>query len=337
MDDKQNSRGTVNHAEGAKGHPDALSKDISIPKNRGVGGRDSVPDAVPPWPKAGHEKILFESHAKKHNCWIVLGRDRWGNQSMGKSMEGGTRCGAIDLVVGRMSWEPDSEVHAQPMFGGGDAARVYISQRADVDRYFKLREVEPSGFWGKLLAKIAGGPGALPNPNDLNPPVPRSVDRSCVGIRADAVRIIGQEGVKIVTKSGTKMNSWKNPVIGNPGIDLCAGDDPNTLQPMVMGLHMVSAMRETHDIVQNLLKIFVDLSTTLANVCVATATHTHPVAIPVTGPETSASMHMDQMISIIQEGLVEASGVKKRLKGLDQIYFKPAGEKCITSPHNKTN
>ena len=80
--DEQNSRGTVNHAEGAEGHPDTLSKDISIPKNRGVGGRDSVPDAVPPWPKAGHEKILFPRHAKRHNCWIVLGRDRWGNQSM---------------------------------------------------------------------------------------------------------------------------------------------------------------------------------------------------------------------------------------------------------------
>ena len=107
---------------------------------------------------------------------------------------------------------------------------------------------------------------------------------------------------KIVTKSGTKMNSWKKPVIGNPGIDLCAGDDPNTLQPMVMGLHMVSAMRETHQQMQEILKIVVDLCNTLSQVCVATATHTHPVAIPVTGPETSAALHMQQMIDIVGEG-----------------------------------
>ena len=96
-------------------------------------------------------------------------------------------------------------------------------------------------------------------------------------------------------------------------------------------------MRETHQQMQEILKIVVDLCNTLSQVCVATATHTHPVAIPVTGPETSAALHMQQMIDIVGEGLLEASAVKKRISALDKIYFKPAGEKCITSPHNKTN
>ena len=334
-DDKTPSRVTIN--QDTDGHSSSLSEDINIPKNRGVGGRDSVPDSVPPWPHAGHEKVLFESHALKHNCWIVLGRDRWGNASMGKSMEGGTRCGAIDIVVGRMGWEPNSEVVAQPMFAGGDAARIYISQRADVDRYFKLRDVEPSGFWGKIMAKLAGGAGALPDPNDMNPPVPRSVDRSCVGIRADAVRIIGQEGVKILTKAGTKMNSLNREITGTPGIDLCAGDDPNTLQPMVRGLHMVAAMRETHNLMQETLKIIQDLSTAVASMAVGVAAHTHPVAIGMTGPETTLGSHMSNLSDIVQDGYLEAGKLKKRLSGLDKIYLRPAGEKAITSPYNKTN
>jgi len=91
-----------------------------------------------------------------------------------------------------------------------DAARIYISQRADIDspEYFNLAQ---------------GNVGNITN-------------RSAIAIKADSVRIIGREGIKLVTSTDS-YNGASGKYIGQEiqGIDLIAGNDDSDLQPMVKG------------------------------------------------------------------------------------------------------
>ena len=128
-----------------------------------------------------------------------------------------------------------------------DAARIYISQRADIDspEYFNLAE-------GKV--------GNLTN-------------RSAIAIKADSVRIIGREGIKLVTSTDT-YSGGAGQFIGDniQGIDLIAGNNDSDLQPIVKGddlakilddllelvTHVQSSTSFTLELLTTLLAAFVD-------------------------------------------------------------------------------
>jgi hypothetical protein len=185
----------------------------SLPSNqaeklRGVAGDKIYGDVKPTYiPMSGDKVIQGE-----YNSRIVLGRDRPASRVSGKGGTGQTQCAAIDLVAGGLaykakgfedgerSWCDPDMVH--------DAARIYISQNADVDEYFNITE-------GKLGS---------------------SVDRSCVGIKADGVRIVAREGIKLVTQTDVvNSQGGLSPVNDIYGIDLIAMNDDSDLQPLVKG------------------------------------------------------------------------------------------------------
>tara|TARA_Y100000310_G_scaffold279693_1_gene298956 strand:+ start:3063 stop:3989 length:927 start_codon:yes stop_codon:yes gene_type:complete len=144
----------------------------------------------------------------------------------------------IDLVVGRAAaankGEGPKEGAVVDNNFGTDAARIYISRLADIDRYFGL----------------AGRP---------NPPVVPY--RSAIGIKADAVRVIGREGVKIVTG---KMNGGDFGPYGEtnslggriespaPKIELIAGNNYDIVQGVALGEVTRDSLRELHEILQDL-------------------------------------------------------------------------------------
>jgi len=141
-------------------------------------------------------EVIYEN---SNNAFIVLGRDRPGGIATGYGGKGHTQAGAIDLVVGRMSPTPkeiyvkpgekiETVIEINPMFVPiidndafapvpfmTDAARIYISQKTDIDTNFNLK---------------SGPVGCVPD----------SIAKSGIAIKADAVRIIGNEGIKIVTR-----------------------------------------------------------------------------------------------------------------------------------------
>ena len=104
-----------------------------------------------------------------------------------------------------------------------DAARIYISQKTDVDRNFGLAR-------GKV-----GSP----------------TTKSGIAIKADGVRIVGREGIKLVTRTDRR-NSQGGQVQSIVGIDLIAGNDDSDLQPMVKGDSLLSAMDRLVNYVDNL-------------------------------------------------------------------------------------
>jgi hypothetical protein len=142
---------------------------------------------------------------------IVFGRDRPASLASGWGASGANKANTIDIVVGRMSSarEGDGPPGDSPQVGPSicaDAARIYISQLTDVDMNFG----------------IVNGRHHMSN-------------RSSVAIKADGVRLIGREGVKIVTGrsfafKGAGKGGERNSLGGEiktpaPPIELLAGNN----------------------------------------------------------------------------------------------------------------
>jgi len=150
-----------------KGVDQKLITRIDI-ETQGV-GCDRITEFIPEYIKAPCEKVI----SGENNSYIVLGRDRPSIRWSGYGGKGDTKCGMIDLVVGRVgNYEPqnDDKVYTDPNFKQ-DAARIYLTQKGDPDDYF-----------GIAAGKI-GKPKA----------------RSAVVVKSDHTRIIGRESIKLVT------------------------------------------------------------------------------------------------------------------------------------------
>jgi hypothetical protein len=186
------------------------------------------------------------------DAYIVLGQVPPAGKGSGYSGKG-ISAAAIDMVVGRQSSANDGK--GPKKFSvvennfGTDAARIYISRLCDIDQIFGLDS--PPGPDGE--------PGGL-------------IARSGIGIKADGVRIIGREGVKITTgrMRGGKFgqNGEPNSLGGKsepiaPKIDLVAGNSYSEsgvnmghggighcqVQGVAKGEVTRDGLRELHDII----------------------------------------------------------------------------------------
>ena len=175
------------------------------------------------------------------NSSIVLGLDRPSNIFSGFGGRKNTHCAAIDMVAGRMGYRSAKRtaaglnINSDPNFKL-DASRVYISQKSDPDGYFGLVE------------------GSVGNTSKSSP-------RSTVALKADTLRFIARENIKLVTRTDSQNSQGGNlgdAFVGNYGIDLIAMNDDKDLQPLVKGDSLVSCL-------QQIIKNVHDLSTLLDN------------------------------------------------------------------------
>jgi hypothetical protein len=200
-----------------------------------------------------------EKVTQNEGSFIVLGTDKPKGSESGYGAKGSNIANSIDLVVGRMSSarEGSGPVGSDTKEGTyvdnsffADAARIHISQLTDIDKNFGLATTNSK----------------------------QSVGRSGIGIKADAVRIVGREGIKIVTgradgPSGFGKKGETNSLGGKisepaPTIDLIAGNNtgeikvwgglfqpvetiPN-LQPAVKGYIARDAFRDLGNIVDEI-------------------------------------------------------------------------------------
>jgi len=186
--------------------------------------------------------IFNEAECEKHiraesNCGIVLGRDRPDAIGSGYGGVGADGSAMIDLVVGRAGRQRRNTAgddKSTPLVVDNDivndSARIYISERTDIDLNFGIV------------------PGRQGNPTG----------RSGIGIKADNVRIVAREGIKLVTRTDeTNSKDGKMDVV--LGVDIIAGDDDSGLQPMVRGtnlrellLYMVEDMRRMTQMIHSM-------------------------------------------------------------------------------------
>ena len=207
---------------------------------------------------AANEKVYQHGDA-----FIVFGTDRPSTKASGFGARGSSKAYHIDLVVGRMAGARQGKGAPEGSWVNNsfsaDAARVYIGQLTDLDTNFGLAQE-----------------GAAFSDNGAK------FGRSGVGIKADGVRIVAREGVKIVTgKSdafrgfgeGGEPNALGGTVEVAPPIELIAGNNTEprekaiklweppyietvqTLQPVAMGYNTRDSLRELSKRLDELLGI----------------------------------------------------------------------------------
>ncbi len=164
---KNLDKGALSNLEALSANPPEGSDPRNIPPKSGIMG------VAPMKPTTTFDKSLADFVIGPNtNAQIVFGNDRPATQA---TVSAGNRAAAIDIVVGRGSSVNNG---AGPLEGTilapsfcNDAARIYLSQQTDADQNFGLAEGRDGQIFGK----------------------------SAIVAKADAIRVIGRLGVKIVT------------------------------------------------------------------------------------------------------------------------------------------
>jgi len=269
----------------------------------------------------------------KANAFIVLGLDRPSNIFSGFGGSNNTHCAAIDLVVGRLGARGASNtkkgqtVNADPNFKT-DAARIYISQKSDPDGYFGLVK------------------GTVGNTSTSNP-------RSTVAVKADTIRVIARENIKLVTRTDAQNaqgSELTNAFVGNYGIDLIALNDDKNLQPMVKGENLkecLSAIIESIHDIRDLFDNFIEEDRKLTQ---ALLKHTH--YSPFFGAPTSPALTgllptgIETLVNKITNVQLQLNISMQKLNAVQTNYLETPGgaaatkdgqSQYILSRYNNTN
>ena len=260
---------------------------------RGAGCKKLL-EPLPKFAKAGCEKVVKGAN----NNYIVLGRDRPGSRLEGYGGKGHTKAGMIDLVVGRLgSNSPYKGVTADPDFVK-DSARIYISQRTDVDENFKLTQ----------------SPGAL-----------RSTGRSAIAMKADAVRIIARESIRLVTEVNVE-NSMGGLVQSVGGIDLVAGNFDKNIQPMVKGRNLIkciSELVETLDDFRSIFTRFVELQSNFNKAIMNHHHHSPFFGIPTSPSPTLMESGIKTAIQTFTKTVISTKLLAFNLNSFQKNYLSP--------------
>ena len=279
--------------------------------SKGIAGSKGV-EPIPRFAVAPSELVV----ANGTNAYIVVGKDRPGSVLSGFGGRGDSGAGTLDMVAGRMSHNPaqvndnGEYIQANPDFKI-DASRIYVSQKTNIDENFDL-----------VRGKVGN-----------------SRARAGIGIKSDAVRVIGREGIKLVTGTDIK-NSTGEKVVSVSGIDLIAGNEDSNLQPLVLGNNVNESLIKLTNFVNDLAGIV--HSAILYQIKYNTEIQSHTHISPFFGIPTAPS---DQLIpagtEVVKKHTTKTnlSIVKFRtnLKFHIQTYYSVSGKKYINSSFNNTN
>jgi len=230
----------------------------------------SMAEGIPKYAAAKCETVVAKG---ANNAWIVVGRDRPAGRDSGYGGNGASHCGMISLVAGRMGQGASdlgpsaNQLWAEPDHRS-DAAFIYISQKTDIDENLKLVD----GKVGKIEAK------------------------SGIAIKADNVRVISRQGIKLVTGTDKKL-STNAASIATYGIDLIAGNNDDDLQPIVKGENLIECLTRFKQELAKLNGIFVGFLKYQLEFNIGTFYHHHITTMPL-APNTMSVMTPGNPLSI---------------------------------------
>jgi hypothetical protein len=272
--------------------------------------------------KASCEKI----YKNEYGSSIVLGRDRPAGKLSGFGGKGHTHCASIDIVVGRPTIQKKKGRPAKvnPLFRPqvnkaidadipfmSDSARIYLSEKTTLEDNF-----------GLITGQI--------------PRTTKDMLRSAIGIKADLVAIMGQEGIKLVTKSDTH-NSWGAEINTIPVIEFIAGNEKSSsLEPLVKGDHLVECLMKIFGHLEKLETDLAGVITTQIKMNAALSSHVHhsPFFGMLTSPSPQA---LDAGInSCFRLGGVSAKSCVNQTANIASsklLYLSDAGDRYINSRH----
>ena len=301
------------------------SKDEQNSKIVGFAGGDMVVPS-PTFLQTGNEHIFPKSNTI--NAQIVIARDRPNSIFSGYGGKGHQKCSTIDIVAGRVSSQSTTTITGEtgepeptlvdPSFEH-DAARIYISEKTDIDENFNL--------------------------TDTNRFVHKSEGRSAIGIKADAVRIIGNEGVKIVT--GVYADNSRGGDATPAGIVLVAMNDNEDasvleVEPFAKGKKLEACLYSLEDQVYKLNSLLDEFIEAQIGINTLFLKHNHHNGITfTTGPALNAFDPFvkdwklkNKKIKIVNKKLDDQ---RINLDRWNAVYLSPESRDYILSIFNGTN
>jgi hypothetical protein len=292
----------------------------------GVSGKDTADEDSPNLISLSNERLI-----RKGNVSLRLGKDRHTDRRSGFGGKGNTHCAAIDIVAGHLGTHAKKRnkkgkaFYCNPDFQL-DAARIYISQKSNVDGYFNIARNK----------KIDSGLTSYEKP------------RSAIALKADVVRVIGRENIKLITRTD-KRNSQNGELTNMDksayGIDLIAMNDATDLQPLVKGHSLVECIESVLQLVTNVSTILDNFVTYQQGFNKSIQAHTH--MSPFYGSETAPDFKQ-----LMMEGVNNAVSTALNCQvpmiadiplnnvGIINDYLADSGapgDKYILSLYNRTN
>jgi hypothetical protein len=282
-------------------------------RQSGVG--DSVKrEAFPERINSVAEKV----YSGYNNSHIVLGKDRIDDIWTGYGGKGYPESGMIHLVAGHFgaglglySEDPENPVSTNPNFML-DSAYIYISQTTNIDDYLSLVD-------GK---------------------VGKSIKKAAIALKADDVRIIGERGIKLVTRRYNE-DSKREKHINFKGIDLIAGNDDKELQPLLKGENTILAIRKLVELFELTLDSIMEIVYHQADVDESFANHQHMSSV---AGSTTLPINDDVLVRGMRANYVftqftntKLDGIRKDLFNFKETYLEKSGETYIASRFNNTN
>lgn len=223
----------------------------------GFGG-DPINEKQATFYQLKNEKVI----RGKNDCEIVLGRDRPSGPFSGYGGLGYTRASSIDMVVGRTNNSFSKKnndtlkngVFLNPDFEN-DAARIHISQKTNIDDNFRLP-------FSSVYSKGVGNSG--------------------IGIKADNIRVIARENIRLI--AGERRVDSSDLSIPGGGIELIAinpkdnfeqSTDPPVMQPIPKGTNLERALQEAMDLIDILTGLLQEYVKEQSKMNQFLASHTH--------------------------------------------------------------
>jgi hypothetical protein len=292
-------------------NPEFIKIIDSLPNDRkglAKGHADTVTQEIRPTFLQGDSDTVLGDQ-QKSNATIVLGTDRPKCRWSGYGGRGYTQCAAIDIVVGRMAYKP-KDVFVDPSFKL-DAARIYLSQKTDIDDNCYLTE------------------GTVGN----------AKGRSAIALMADGIRLVSREGIKIMSAVHSK-NSQGGDMESIVGIDIIAGNRTEGLQPLPKGRNLTEAMGRLASHVNDLNGIVDHLLTTQMNFNESLTHHFHYSPFygnPTTPSDAVVGKGIKTSIDFLQDTKRSLLTNKTNLVNFKQTYLEPSGCKYINSRWNNVN
>lgn len=207
------------------------------------------------------------SMLENEGAYIVMGQVPMGQSQTTGYGASGLPAEAIDLVVGRGAALNRGKGPAKGDIVNNnhmsDAARIYICRLSDIDRDFNIESDAKT-----LTTRFPG---------------------SAIALKADNVRIVGREGVKIVTgkvfspNGGEEKNSLNGKIQVAPRIDLVAGNNYDNVQGVALGERTAECLQELNNIVG-------EIWSAVFNLALIQSSYNGVVAINPVAPWAAAAM-----------------------------------------------
>ncbi len=204
---------------------------------------------------------------------IVLTRDNHGHRATGVGGAGGTKCEAIDIVAGSLSCAKEikrGNTQSRANFAE-DGARLYLTERGDVNAYFATAKSDTAGVYAS--SKLKSG----------------------AGLKSDHTLIIGRERVRILAgvskyDGGERLTTGNKPA--KPIIEIGATSSERH-HKAVLGDNLVEYLKEVNDAVSSLNKKIASVEIDLLRYKFAMAKHVHAgvgQGVIVTFPDFSSAV-----------------------------------------------